>query len=63
MDSTLDRQFDMAAVDNVWVIDITYTRPHEDFAYLTVVIDFYSRRIIGWSTQSRQTTDVALQDS
>jgi putative transposase len=33
----------------------------EGFAYLAVVIDLYSRRVIGWAMQSRQTTDVVLQ--
>lgn len=33
----------------------------EGFAYLAVVIDLYSRRVVGWSMQSRQTTDVVLQ--
>ena len=33
----------------------------EGFAYLAVVIDLYSRRVIGWSVQARQTTDVVLQ--
>ena len=33
----------------------------EGFAYLAVVIDLYSRRVVGWSIQSRQTTDVVLQ--
>ena len=61
VDNTLDRQFDVAAADNVWVTDITYLRTHEGFAYLAVVIDLYSRRVVGWSMQSRQTTDVVLQ--
>ena len=41
--------------------DITYIRTLEGFAYLAVVIDLYSRRVVGWSFQGRQTTDVALQ--
>lgn len=41
--------------------DITYIRTQEGFAYLAVVIDLYSRRVVGWSMQSRQTTDVVLQ--
>ena len=36
-------------------------RTLEGFAYLAVVIDLYSRRVVGWSMQSRQTTDVVLQ--
>jgi len=61
VDNTLDRQFDVEAPDRVWVTDITYIRTHEGFAYLAVVIDLYSRRVVGWSMQSRQTTDVVLQ--
>ena len=33
----------------------------EGFTYLAVVIDLYSRRVVGWPMQSRQTTDVVLQ--
>ena len=61
VDNTLDRQFDVKAPDTAWVTDITYIRTCEGFAYLAVVIDLYSRRIIGWAMQSRQTTDVVLQ--
>ncbi len=61
VDNTLDRQFDVEAPDRVWVTDITYIRTHEGFAYLAVVIDLYSRRVVGWTMQSRQTTDVVLQ--
>lgn len=61
IDNTLDRQFDVDAPDRVWVTDITYIRTLEGFAYLAVVIDLYSRRVVGWSMQSRQTTDVVLQ--
>lgn len=51
----------MDAPDRVWVTDITYVRTLEGFAYLAVVIDLYSRRVVGWAMQSRQTTDVVLQ--
>jgi len=61
VDNTLDRQFDVEAPDRAWVTDITYIRTQESFAYLAVVIDLYSRRVVGWSMQSRQTTDLVLQ--
>jgi putative transposase len=61
VDNTLDRKFDVDAPDIAWVTDITYIRTLEGFVYLAVVIDLYSRRVIGWSLQSRQTTDVVLQ--
>ena len=60
-DNTLDRQFEVDAPDRVWVTDITYIWTHEGWSYLAVVIDLFSRRIVGWSMQSRMTTDLALQ--
>jgi len=48
-------------VQEQWPSDITYIRTQEGFAYLAVVIDFFSRRVVGWSMLSRQTTDVVLQ--
>ncbi len=57
----LDRQFEVAAPDTVWVTDITYIRTHEGWLYLSVVIDLFSRRVVGWSAQSRMTTDLPLQ--
>ncbi|WP_323572364.1 IS3 family transposase [Rhizobium sp. 28DA2] len=61
VDNTLDRQFDVEAPDTAWVTDITYIRICEGFSYLAVAIDLYSRRVIGWAMQSRQTTDVVSQ--
>ena len=60
-EDTLDRQFDVGMPDKAWVTDITYIRTLEGFAYLAVVLDLYSRRVIGWALQSRQATDVVLQ--
>ncbi|SER55910.1 putative transposase [Faunimonas pinastri] len=59
IDNTLPRRFDVDAQDKAWVTDITYIR--KGFAYLAVGIDLFSRRVIGWSLQSRQFTDVVLQ--
>jgi putative transposase len=60
-DNTLDWQFEVNAPDTVWVTDITYIKTHEGWSYLAVVIDLFSRRVVGWSMQSRMTTDLALQ--
>lgn len=60
-DNTLDRQFEVDAPDIVWVTDLTYIRTLEGWSYLAVVIDLFSRRVVGWSMQSRMTTDLALQ--
>ncbi|WP_154816839.1 IS3 family transposase [Enterobacter kobei] len=54
------RQFNPDAPDERWVTDITYIRTHEGWLYLAVVVDLFSRKIIGWSMQSRMTKDIVL---
>ncbi|WP_149028593.1 IS3 family transposase [Salmonella enterica] len=56
----LQRQFNPDAPDERWVTDITYIRTHEGWLYLAVVVDLFSRKIIGWSMQSRMTEDIVL---
>ncbi|ENS1246735.1 IS3 family transposase [Escherichia coli] len=56
----LQRQFNPDAPDERWVTDITYIRIHEGWLYLAVVVDLFSRKIIGWSMQSRMTKDIVL---
>jgi putative transposase len=53
VDNNLDRQFDVAAPDTAWVTDITFIKTNEGFTYLAVVIVLHSRRVVGWSIQSR----------
>ena len=60
-ENTLDRQFEVERPDSGWVTDITYIKTLEGWLYLAVVIDLFSRRVVGWSIQSRITTDLALQ--
>ena len=56
----LEQQFDAQAPNQLWVTDITYIRTHEGWLYLAVVIDLFSRQVVGWSMQSRMETDLAL---
>ncbi|EKM4700063.1 IS3 family transposase [Enterobacter roggenkampii] len=56
----LQRQFNPDAPDKRWVTDITYIRTHEGWLYLAVVVDLFSRKIIGWPMQSRMTKDIVL---
>ena len=57
----LDRQFDVAAPNTHWVTDITYIRTHEGWLYLAVVLDLYSRQVVGWAMQSQMHADLVLQ--
>jgi putative transposase len=45
----VNRNFQMDRPNRVWVSDITYIRTRRGFAYLCVIVDLYSRRIVGWS--------------
>ena len=52
-DNLLDRQFDVDQPDQAYVGDITYLWTQEGWLYLAVVIDLYSRKVVGWSMGSR----------
>ncbi|SPS02535.1 conserved hypothetical protein [Cupriavidus taiwanensis] len=47
--NVLDRQFDVAEPNRAWVSDITYIRTAQGWLYLAVVLDLYSRKVVGWS--------------
>ena len=57
----LDRRFDVSAPNTHWVTDITYIRTHEGWLYLAVVLDLYSRQVVGWAMQGRMQADLVLQ--
>jgi putative transposase len=52
-DNLVKRQFDVDAPNQVYVADITYIWTREGWLYLAVVIDLYSRKVVGWSMSSR----------
>ena len=56
----LNRKFTPDQPNQSWVTDITYIRTHEGWLYLAVVIDLFSRQVIGWSMGSRIDTDLVL---
>ena len=56
----LQRQFSPATPDEPWVTNITCIRTHEAWLYLAVLLGLISRRVIGWSMQSRITAKLAL---
>jgi transposase InsO family protein len=45
----LAREMQAAAINQLWVADITYIRLRTEFVYLAVVLDAFSRRVIGWA--------------
>ena len=48
-ENVLDRQFEQTEVNRAWVSDITYIRTLSGWLYLAVVLDLYSRKIVGWA--------------
>jgi transposase InsO family protein len=57
----LNRQFAVDAPDRVWMTDLTYLWTGEGWVYLAVVMDLFSRRIVGWAMQPRLTKAIALE--
>lgn len=47
--NVLNRQFEQALPNQVWVADITYIRTRSGWLYLAAVLDLYSRKIVGWA--------------
>jgi transposase InsO family protein len=58
--NVLDRQFTVAQPNTVWVSDITYLWTREGWLYLVVILDLFSRRIVGWAVHDRITRQLAL---
>jgi putative transposase len=56
----VDRQFYTDGPDRLWVADITYIPTWSGFLYLAMVLDVYSRRVVGWSMQTHLRTELIL---
>ncbi len=57
-DNVLDRQFQAEAPNQKWVADFTYIWTAEGWLYAAVVLDLYSRRVVGWSMHSSMTSQL-----
>jgi putative transposase len=60
-ENTLDRGFSVAHPNRVWAGDISYVWTAQGWLYLAVVIDLYSRAVIGWAMGERLTAELATQ--
>ena len=56
----LAKEMMLTGIDQLWVADITYIRLQSEFVYLAVVIDAYSRRVIGWALERTLEDDLTL---
>ena len=57
----LDRNFTADQPNQKWAGDITYIWTREGWLYLAVIIDLYSRRVIGWAVSNRLKKDLAIR--
>ncbi len=57
-DNLLNKNFNPVAANGVWAGDITYLKTAEGWMYLAIVMDLFSRRIVGWHIDKRMTTDL-----
>jgi putative transposase len=57
-DNLLNQNFNPVTANEVWAGDITYLKTGEGWMYLAIVMDLYSRRIVGWYASKRMTTDL-----
>jgi transposase InsO family protein len=57
----LDRQFDVAAPNQVWTTDITYVWTLEGWLYVAIVVDLFSRQVVGWAADSHMRASLCVQ--
>ena len=57
----LNRNFTADQPNQKWVVDISYIWTREGWLYLAVVLDLYSRRVIGWAVSNRMKRDLAIR--
>lgn len=58
--NVLARRFTAPAPNTVWVMDITYLWTLEGWLYLVVILDLFSRRVVGWAMSERMTRQLTL---
>ncbi|MDY6895433.1 MAG: IS3 family transposase [Thermotogota bacterium] len=58
--NVLDRKFDVKNPNAVWTGDITYIWTFEGWLYLAIVMDLYSRQVVGWSMNKRMKNQLTL---
>ena len=57
----LARRMNLTGIDQLWVADITYIRLQAEFVYLAVVLDGFSRRVVGWNLDRTLTSRLAVE--
>jgi putative transposase len=58
--ANLARGMELSGLDQLWVADITYVHLAEEFAYLAIVLDAYSRKVVGWALATHLRAELAI---
>ena len=58
--NVLDRNFEVELPNTAWVTDVTYVWTHEGWLYLAVILDLFSRRVVGWAVSANNDRALAL---
>ena len=56
----LARGMELTGLDQLWVADITYIRLAEEFAYLAIILDAFSRKVVGWALEEHLKAQLAI---
>lgn len=56
----LARRMKLTGINQLWVADITYIRLQREFVYLALILDAYSRKVVGWALDGSMTTELIL---
>jgi transposase InsO family protein len=59
-ENLVNRNFKADKANQKWVADISYNRTNEGWLYLAVIIDLFSRKVVGWSMDTKMQTDLVL---
>jgi transposase InsO family protein len=58
--NVLERNFTVELPDTAWVTDVTYVFTHQGWLYLAVILDLFSRRVVGWAASANNDRALAL---
>lgn len=59
--NVLERNFHVELPNAAWVTDVTYVFTHQGWLYLAVILDLFSRRVVGWATSANNDRPLALE--
>lgn len=59
-ENILDRKFEVSEINSVWVSDLTYVPTNEGWLFLCIILDLFSRNIVGWSMEDHMRTEMVV---